>query len=58
LILVGVALDTVGQLEAKLIMHHYEGFSKEGRVKGRWFNVGPLDDDVMWHGRSRPCICD
>ncbi len=40
LILVGVALDTVGQLEAKLIMHHYEGFSKEGRVKGRWFNVG------------------
>jgi preprotein translocase subunit SecY len=40
LILVGVALDTVGQLESKLIMHHYEGFSKEGRVKGRWFNVG------------------
>lgn len=40
LILVGVALDTVGQLEAKLMMHHYEGFSKEGRVKGRWFNVG------------------
>lgn len=40
LIVVGVALDTVGQLESHLIMRHYEGFSKTGRVKGRWFNVG------------------
>jgi preprotein translocase subunit SecY len=40
LIAVGVALDTVGQIESHLIMRHYEGFSKEGRVKGRWFNVG------------------
>jgi preprotein translocase subunit SecY len=40
LIVVGVALDTVGQLESHLIMRHYEGFTKAGRVKGRWFNVG------------------
>lgn len=40
LIVVGVALDTVGQIEAHLIMRHYEGFMKTGRVKGRWFNVG------------------
>jgi preprotein translocase subunit SecY len=40
LIVVGVALDTVGQLESHLIMRHYEGFSKAGRIKGRWFNVG------------------
>jgi preprotein translocase subunit SecY len=40
LIAVGVALDTVGQIESHLIMRHYEGFSKHGRVKGRWFNVG------------------
>lgn len=40
LITVGVALDTIGQLESRLIMGHYEGFSKTGRVKGRWFNVG------------------
>jgi preprotein translocase subunit SecY len=40
LIMVGVALDTVGQLESQLLMHHYEGFSKTGNVKGRWFNVG------------------
>ncbi len=40
LIAVGVALDTIGQIESHLIMRHYEGFSKSGRVKGRWFNVG------------------
>ncbi len=40
LITVGVALDTMGQLEAHLIMRHYEGFLKKGRIKQRWFNVG------------------
>ncbi|MBI5209216.1 MAG: preprotein translocase subunit SecY [Elusimicrobia bacterium] len=40
LIVVGVALDTMGQLEAHLIMRHYEGFLKKGRIQGRWFNVG------------------
>lgn len=39
LIVVGVALDTVGQIESHLIMRHYEGFLKKGKVKGRWFNV-------------------
>jgi preprotein translocase subunit SecY len=39
LIVVGVSLDTIGQIESHLIMRHYEGFMKEGRVKGRWFNV-------------------
>jgi len=40
LIVVGVALDTMGQLEAHLIMRHYDGFLKKGRIKQRWFNVG------------------
>ncbi len=40
LIAVGVALDTMGQLEAHLIMRHYEGFLRKGRIQGRWFNVG------------------
>jgi preprotein translocase subunit SecY len=36
LIVVGVAMDTVQQIEAQLIMRHYEGFSpKSGRIKGR-----------------------
>jgi preprotein translocase subunit SecY len=36
LIVVGVALDTVQQVEAQLIMRHYEGFApKSGRIKGR-----------------------
>jgi preprotein translocase subunit SecY len=40
LIVVGVALDTMGQLEAHLIMRNYEGFLKKGRIRQRWFNVG------------------
>jgi preprotein translocase subunit SecY len=39
LIVVGVALDTIGQIESHLIMRHYEGFMKQARIKGRWFNV-------------------
>ena len=36
LIVVGVAMDTVNQVEAQLIMRHYEGFSpRSGRVRGR-----------------------
>lgn len=40
LIVVGVALDTIGQIESHLIMRHYDGFLKKGKIKGRWFNVG------------------
>jgi len=39
LIAVGVALDTMGQIEAHLIMRHYEGFMKKSRIKGRYFNI-------------------
>jgi len=35
LILVGVVLDTMKQVESHLIMKRYEGFMKSGRVKGR-----------------------
>jgi preprotein translocase subunit SecY len=36
LIVVGVAMDTVNQIEAQLIMRHYEGFtSRSGRIRGR-----------------------
>jgi preprotein translocase subunit SecY len=35
LIVVGVALDTVAQLETHLITRNYEGFMKRGRVRGR-----------------------
>jgi len=37
LIIVGVALDTLQQIEAHLLMRHYEGFLKTGRIKGRRF---------------------
>ena len=36
LIVVGVAMDTVNQIESQLIMRHYDGFSpKSGRIRGR-----------------------
>jgi len=35
LILVGVAMDTVQQIESQLIMPHYDGFMKKTRIKGR-----------------------
>lgn len=35
LIVVGVAMDTVHQVEAHMVMRHYEGFLKKGRVRGR-----------------------
>jgi len=35
LIVVGVALDTVAQIETQLIMRNYDGFMKRGRVRGR-----------------------
>ncbi len=35
LIVVGVAMDTVQQVEAQLVMRHYDGFLKKGRIRGR-----------------------
>ncbi len=35
LIIVGVSMDTVQQVESQLIMRHYDGFMKKGRIKGR-----------------------
>jgi len=35
LIVVGVAMDTVQQLEAQLVMRNYEGFARKGRTRGR-----------------------
>jgi preprotein translocase subunit SecY len=35
LILVGVVLDTLQQIESYLLMRHYDGLMKSGRIKGR-----------------------
>ena len=35
LIIVGVSMDTVNQVESQLIMRHYDGFMKKTRIKGR-----------------------
>ncbi|HPR33718.1 MAG TPA: preprotein translocase subunit SecY [Prolixibacteraceae bacterium] len=40
LILVGVVLDTLQQIESHLLMRHYDGLMKSGRIKGRTGSVG------------------
>jgi preprotein translocase subunit SecY len=35
LIVVGVAMDTLQQIEAQLVMRHYDGFMRHGRIRGR-----------------------
>jgi len=35
MIVVGVAMDTVAQIEAHMLTRHYEGFLKKGRTRGR-----------------------
>jgi len=39
LILVGVVLDTLQQIESHLLMRHYDGLLKSGRIKGRSGNI-------------------
>lgn len=39
LIMVGVILDTLNQIESYLLMRHYEGMMKTGKIKGRSENV-------------------
>jgi len=36
LIMVGVLLDTMRQMETHLLMRHYDGFLKKGRLRGRF----------------------
>ena len=42
LILVGVVLDTLQQIESHLLMRHYDGLTKSGRIKGRGQTVSAL----------------
>src|SRR5437764_8556095 len=40
LIIVGVMLDTMRQVETHLIQRHYDGFLSKGRIRGRAFDLG------------------
>jgi len=42
LILVGVVLDTLQQIESHLLMRHYDGLMKTGRIKGRAGSAGSV----------------
>jgi len=42
LIMVGVVLDTLSQIESHLLMRHYDGLMKTGRLKGRTSTGGAI----------------
>src|ERR687891_405752 len=46
LIIVGVAMDTVQQVESQLIMRHYDGFMKKTRIRGRRGQQVGADQDA------------
>lgn len=51
LIIVGVLLDTMRQIETHLIQRHYDGFLRKGRIRGRFerarMNQSPVKNDVI-----------
>ena len=50
LIVVGVAMDTINQIEAQLIMRHYEGFTpRAGRIRGR-------RSSTRWHWLNQALV--
>jgi len=56
LIIVGVMLDTMRQVETHLIQRHYDGFLRKGRIRGRSFDTraaynrgeGAAQGTLMW----------
>ena len=59
LIVVGVAMDTVNQVEAQLIMRHYEGFTpRAGRIRGRRSSIlNSASDDRSKESRPNSKRC-
>ncbi|UZR92389.1 preprotein translocase subunit SecY [Chondrinema litorale] len=47
IIMVGVILDTLQQIESYLLMRHYEGMMKSGKLKGRSQNVPAVSNDIL-----------
>ena len=42
LIIVGVILDTMRQIETHLIQRHYDGFLRKGKIRGRYDVLSPV----------------
>jgi preprotein translocase subunit SecY len=47
LIMIGVMLDTMRQMETYLLQRHYDGFLKKGRIRGR--SSGPMPTPGQGH---------
>src|ERR1044071_9348668 len=52
LIIVGVMLDTMRQVETHLIQRHYDGFLRKGRIRGRFDRASYSRGDAVKQGRS------
>jgi len=53
LIIVGVILDTMRQVETHLIQRHYDGFLRKGRIRGRAFDRA-ADGEINHDATSDP----
>ena len=50
LIMVGVILDTLQQIESYLLMRHYDGMMKSGKIKVEAFNYGKTESNrTRWY---------
>ena len=63
LIIVGVMLDTMRQVETHLIQRHYDGFLRKGRIRGRSFDrasysrgEAAASGTLMWLYVGSPCL--
>jgi len=63
LIIVGVMLDTMRQIETHLLQRHYAGFLRKGRIRGRATGPalgregsGPSDESLAWLGVAVACL--
>jgi preprotein translocase subunit SecY len=50
LIIVGVILDTMRQVETYLIQRHYDGFLRKGKIRGRFDRVGGSQGNAVREG--------
>ena len=57
LIIVGVLLDTMRQVETHLIQRHYDGFLRKGRIRGRLRRAQPRQGRANPPGRARWSCC-
>ena len=57
LIIVGVMLDTMRQVETHLIQRHYDGFLRKGRIRGRALIAAGARGEAAQQGDADVAVC-